>query len=216
VYLILYEVGNHTYMLYVDNYGGENHTDNIKIEVKHGNGELQQIAFECDDLYISTGIDREHHLLYKGTLTCRAVLYNPSNMEIKGDVEVISPVKVTPVALSNNLVGEWSYTSYISVPPQGYSTVEFWRNTGGINVYDLETELYGAIFTVELHYRIKGKEFVGFGSGTITQNSVQAAVSSTVFIGGCVAATVSLVVDSYALTMAGVISFVVGFYQTVG
>jgi len=118
-------IGNHTYTLYVDNYGGESHTDSVKIEVKQGNGELQQIAFECDDLYISTGIDREHHLLYKGTLTCGAILYNPSNMEIEGDVEVISPVKVTPVALSNNLVGEWSYTSYISVPPQGYSTVEF-------------------------------------------------------------------------------------------
>lgn len=209
-------IGNHTYMLYVDNYGGESHTDSVKIEVKQGNGELQQIAFECDDLYISTGIDREHHLLYKGTLTCRAILYNPSNMEIEGDVEVISPVKVTPVALSNNLVGEWSYTSYISVPPQGYSTVEFWRNTGEINVYDLETELYGAIFTVELHYRINGKEFIGIGSGTITQNSVQAAISSTVFIGGCVAATVGLVVSSPVLQTIGVISFVVGLYQTVG
>ncbi|WP_297503409.1 hypothetical protein [Thermococcus sp.] len=184
--------------------------------------ELKQIGFECDDLYLSTGLDREHHLLYKGTLTCRAILYNPAQYYLRGSITDVYAVEITPEVLDNDLVGEWGYTPTINIAPNGYYTVLFYRNTTSIDVYHLEHDLYGLPFTVKLHYEFNStnglfsEEFIGIGSAWITQDSTQAAISSTIFIGGTAATLVGLVVSAPALTAMGALSFFVGLYQTAG
>ena len=181
--------------------------------------ELKQVGFECDDLYLSTGLDREHHLLYKGTLTCRAILYNPTQYYLRGSITDVYTVEITPKVLDNDLVGEWRYTPTINIAPNGYYTVLFQRNTTSINVYHLEHDLYGLTFTVELHYEFKGpfnEEFIGVGSAWITQDSTQATISGAIFVGGTAATLVGLVVSAPALTAMGALSFFVGLYQTAG
>jgi len=223
--LDVYGVGNHTYKLFLDNYdgkpngAGEEHWSKVTVEVEPTNGTLKQVGFECDDLYLSTGLDREHHLLYRGTLTCEAILYNPTSRNLVGNITDVYTIKISPRTLDKNLVGEWVHTARINIGPHNYYIIVFQRNTKSINVYTLEHDLYGLTFTVELHYEFKGlfnKEFAGTASAEITQNSVQAAISGTIFIGGTVATAVGFFISAPALSIIGGISFIVGLYQTVG
>ncbi|WP_175059046.1 hypothetical protein [Thermococcus sp. 2319x1] len=180
--------------------------------------ELKQVGFECDDLYLSTGLDREHHLLYKGTLSCKAILYNPSNSEISENVKLITPVELTPSTIEEYLVGEWQYPMSVTFASHSYTTITFQKDTSGINVHDLETDLYGVHFTVTMHYEINGKSFTGVGEGVITQNTVQATISSTIFIGGTITFAVSIFVNPLPATLQAIsfIAGVVGLYQTWG
>ena len=185
--------------------------------------ELKQIGFECDDLYLSTGLDREHHLLYKGTLTCRAILYSPTPYYLRGSITDVYAVEITPKVLDNDLVGEWGYTPTINIAPNGYYTVLFQRNTTSIDVYHLEHDLYGLTFTMELHYEFNStnglfsEEFIGVGSAQITQNSVQAAISGTVFVGGTAVGILGFFVTlPLSAQIVGGVSLIVGAYQSLG
>ena len=218
----IYGVDNHTYTV-IARISGEEENDTATIIVKPVNGTgLKQVGFECDDLYLSTGLDRGHHLLYRGTLTCRAILYNPTPYYLRGSITDVHAVEITPKVLDSDLVGEWGYTPTISIAPNGYYTVLFYRNTTSIGVYHLEHDLYGLPFTVKLHYEFNStnglfsEKFIGIGSAWITQDSTQAAISSTIFIGGTAATIVGFFVSTPALTAMGALSFFVGLYQTAG
>ncbi|WP_456365689.1 hypothetical protein [Thermococcus sp.] len=216
----VYSVGEHTFKLFLDNYDGKpngygaENWSKTTVEVKPVNGtELKQVEFECNDLYLSTGLDKEHHLLYKGTLTCKAILYNPAQYSLRGNITDVYAVEIIPKVFDDDLVGEWRYTPIINVAPKGYYTVLFQRNTTTLNVYDLENDLYGLTFTMELHYEFKGpfnEEFIGVGSAQVTQNSVQAAISGAIFVGGTVATAVGFVISAPALTAMGTVSSFVG------
>ena len=152
-------------------------------------------------------------------LTCKAILYNPASYYLRGNITDVYAVEITPKVLCNNLVGGLEYTTTINIAPKGYYTVLFQKNTTTLNVYDLENDLYGLTFTVELHYEFEGpfnEEFIGVGSAQVTQNSVQAAISGAIFVGGTVATAVGFVISAPALTVMGAVSFFVGLYQTVG
>ena len=104
-------IGNHTYTLYVDNYGGESHTDSVKIEVKPGNGELQQVYFVCNDIEFNW-----NGLEYKAKLTCKAGLYNPTDQSIEINVISIKNWDVDNYALRESINNLWtmSYSSTIN------------------------------------------------------------------------------------------------------
>ena len=172
-------IGNHTYTLYVDNYGSESHTDSTKIQVKPGNGGLKQIAFECDDLYFTW-----EFVDYHATLICKAVLYNPTFSElgiasINGmpDIRVsINAISLTPTELKHGMnTIEVSVDSPI-IMPQGYDTLEFRSEISGVPLTILETQLYGSIYSITLPYTVyfaNGSQFkaVGYGGGKILQDN---------------------------------------------
>lgn len=130
--LDVYGVGIHTFKLFLDNYdgkpngAGEEHWDEVTVEVKPTNGtELKQVGFECDDLYFDFR-DRA----YRATLVCKVYLYNPleSALDVK-DVAVLHGYSlgdledVTGGSLST---GEWAINpSAFSLNPQETKTVTF-------------------------------------------------------------------------------------------
>ncbi|WP_324735146.1 CARDB domain-containing protein [Thermococcus sp. SY098] len=145
-------IGNHTYMLYVDNYGGESHTDSVKIEVKQGNGELQQVYFVCNDLEFNW-----NGLEYKAKLTCKAGLYNPTDQSIEINVISIKNWDVDNYALRESIDNPWivSYSNIIN-PHAAYEVI--FKNTARTTFTTLERDLLGTYSLISMNYIISPKE----------------------------------------------------------
>lgn len=131
-------------------------------------------------------------------------------------MRLVTPVELTPPTIEEYLVGEWRYPMSVTFAPQSYTTITFQKDTTTINVYKLETDLYGVHFTVTMHYEINGKSFTGVGEGVITQNTLQATISGAIFVGGIVATALGFVISAPALTGIGIVAFAVELYQTFG
>lgn len=150
-------IGNHTYTLYVDNYGGESHTDSVKIEVKQGNGELQQIYFVCSDMYFDYKDGT-----YKATLTCKAGLYNPSETSIGLYSVAVDSWSIDIPALRDALSGPWSVSYPNEILPQNTEDVTF-IIPAEASLSELERKLWGANMMISIGYTVKWG-FKGYSS----------------------------------------------------
>lgn len=157
-----FEARNHTYTLYVDNYGGgESHTNSVKIEVKQGNRELQQVAFKCDDLYFDF---RDY--AYMATLSCRVYLYNPAQDSVMvKDIGVLNNYSLgdlEDVLVDSLSTGKWSIQpDSFSISPQETKIVQFslpveigsWLPISGVDATEIVLK-NGEYTTVEFIYML--------------------------------------------------------------
>ncbi len=154
-------IGNHTYTLYVDNYGGETHTNSVKIEVKQGNGGLKQITFECDDLYFDF---RDY--TYRATLSCTVYLYNPKGDEVMvKDVGVLNNYSLGDLedVLAGSLsTGKWNIQpETFNISSQGTQSILFslqveigsWLPISGVDATEVVLK-NGEYTTVEFVYTL--------------------------------------------------------------
>jgi len=186
----VYGVGNHTFKLFLDNYDGkpngkgEDHWAEVTVEVRAMNGtELKQVGSECSDLYFTWEL-----IDYHAALTCRAVLYNPTDKTLviantsagKPKIGIIPDgVVMTPSSFEKHL-SKFSVTvSNAKIPPQGDTVITFKSEISGVPLLVLEY-YWGTYYTITIPYDVhlnngSTPNFTLTGSGQITQNNYEVA-----------------------------------------
>jgi len=187
--LVVYGVGKHVYKLFLDdtdgkpNGDGEEHWSSVTVTVNPTNGTLKQVGDECSDLYFTW-----EFIDYHATLTCRAVLYNPTNESLtilnssKGKPWIgisDSGVSMTPSSFNEHLSKFVTDVSNSKIPPQGNTVITFKSEISGVPLLALEY-YWGAYYTITIPYdvHLSNGETLSFtlkGSGQITQNSYEVA-----------------------------------------
>ncbi len=105
-------IGNHTYMLYVDNYGGESHTDSVKIEVEPPT--VQTAVMNCGDLLLSA--EKGNFVL---DLSCEVYFTNPTDVEWH-ITDVTTEARILKNQYTKEVTPEFTDTLLTpTIPPKG-------------------------------------------------------------------------------------------------
>jgi len=146
-----------------------------------GGVELEQVGFECNDLYFTkrvTGANLESTknilLNYQAEVKCMATIYNPTDKKIIIEELIIGQPTATPTALDVRLKQFNGEISSNIVIPQNYVVIKF-TSSAEVPLLVLELGLWGSTYSLQLPYTLKTSEgtveFEGYGSGKITQNN---------------------------------------------
>ncbi|WP_456321547.1 hypothetical protein [Palaeococcus sp. (in: euryarchaeotes)] len=186
----LYGVANHTFKLFIDNTDGKPNGNGdekwrkVKVEVKPIKGiGLKQVGVECDNLYFTW-----EFIDYHATLTCRAILYNPTNESLtiinssKGKPWIgtfDSGISMSPSPFNDHLSKFDTDVSNTEIPPQGTTVITFKSEINGVPLVVLEY-YWGVYYTITIPYNVRlsngeTPSFTLTGSGQITQNSYEVA-----------------------------------------
>ncbi len=228
----VYGVGNHTYTL-VARISGEKENDSATITIKPVNGaKLKQVGTECSNLYFTW-----EFIDYHGTLTCRAMLYNPANKTIVitnssiGEPAIgILGVRMTPASLGEHFSIISKNISNTRISPQGNTIITFKSEVSGVPLLVLEY-YWGTYYTITISYDIhlnngSTPTFALRSSGQITQNNyeVTADIGLNIFLFKGVPAELSTMkvaiqageyakVSSGLRTLIGMMKEFVGWYK---